>query len=188
MLGASATSAAAHQPRWGRFALFPCSPATNGRRRPAACSLSHGSFQQLPVCCKKRQRAAGTRRVHQPGHARARLDTADTPQSADCRRNVIASARPCPPVRPLNRSMQGGGRRFESVRGLCKIAANRRFSVDATCRSSSARWVWSLLGPFGRTSRHWRARVTSSETVWGLLETLGFPLDIYSEQIYRREA
>ena len=33
---------------------------------------------------------------------------------------------------------------FESVRGLCKSAARRRFLVQTECSSSCVRWVWSL--------------------------------------------
>jgi hypothetical protein len=34
------------------------------------------------LCCENRQRTAGTRRVHQLGHARARAGTADTPSTS----------------------------------------------------------------------------------------------------------
>src|SRR5215211_1315920 len=35
------------------------------------------------------------------------------------------------------------GRRFESVRGLCKSPEIEAFSVGRTCTGSSVRWVWS---------------------------------------------
>ncbi len=47
---------------------------------------------------RKRQRAAGTRRVHQPGHARARQTL---PRRRDLQEKRDHSARTCPPVPPL---------------------------------------------------------------------------------------
>jgi hypothetical protein len=37
------------------------------------------------------------------------------------------------------------GRRFESVRGLCKSAAPRRVLVQVDLLPSNVRWVWSGL-------------------------------------------
>jgi hypothetical protein len=45
----------------------------------------------------------------------------------------------------LSRSMQGGSRRFESVRGLCKVPANRAFLICSICIISSMHQVWSRL-------------------------------------------
>ena len=49
----------------------------------------------------------------------------------------------CDQRRP--KSMVRRGRRFESVRGLCKSAGNGAFSLVRPCRFSSVRWVWSPL-------------------------------------------
>ena len=47
------------------------------------------------ACLRNRQRAAGTRRVHQLGHARARAGTQDTPRRADLQEK---RDRECPAV------------------------------------------------------------------------------------------
>jgi hypothetical protein len=70
------------------------------------------------------QHRAGTRRVHQRGHTRARAGTAGTGQSIDLQENMTASVRLCPPV-PRQNLHGKEGRRFESVKGSsksCKIA------------------------------------------------------------------
>src|SRR6266542_4427754 len=56
----------------------------------------------MVVCLLNGEHAAGTRRVHQLEHARARADTRTRRAGPICRKNVIARARPCPPVPPLN--------------------------------------------------------------------------------------
>jgi hypothetical protein len=80
------------------------SQAMLGRKRDISrgASAAMGQVRAVPVLpghqratTRSRQRAAGTRRVHQPGHARARLDTADTPQSADLQEK---RDRECPAV------------------------------------------------------------------------------------------
>jgi hypothetical protein len=53
----------------------------------------------------------------------------DASIGAICRRNCVASDRACTRVTPPS-SMVRRGRRFESVRGLCKSAGNRRFLVQ----------------------------------------------------------
>ena len=47
------------------------------------------------LCCKNRQHSAGTRRVHQVGHARACADTQDTGGRLDLQEKL---ARECPAV------------------------------------------------------------------------------------------
>jgi len=54
------------------------------------------------LCCENRQQSAGTRRVHQLGHARARADTTDTPLTLVCSKNVTADDRACTPIPPQN--------------------------------------------------------------------------------------
>jgi hypothetical protein len=46
-------------------------------------STGEAGRAETDVCLENRQHGAGTRRVHQPGHARARAGTADTPRRAD---------------------------------------------------------------------------------------------------------
>jgi hypothetical protein len=69
--------------------LYPLSLAT-------AC---FGSPMHRPVLsilrCENRQQAVGTRRVHQPGHGRARAGTAGTPLTADLQDKRV---RDCPRV------------------------------------------------------------------------------------------
>ena len=61
------------------------------------------------------------------GHARTRPARTD---ASICRTNAIASDRACTPVPLQNLHGKGGGRRFESVRGLCKSPANRGCCIN----------------------------------------------------------
>ena len=70
----------------------------------------------------------GTPREHQPGHARPPTFNLPAAIPSVYGGFVPAASRTCPSF-PPRRSM-GGGRRFESVRGLCKSAARRRFFVQ----------------------------------------------------------
>ena len=96
--------------------------------------------------------ALGTRARTQNGHIRN--DTRDVPRrissacnSAIRRKKYVASDRACARVMLQNFHGKEGGRRFESVRGLCKIPVKRGFFVSvqsAGTRSAAANEpVWS---------------------------------------------
>jgi hypothetical protein len=69
---------------------------------PYQLEPSSRSGGRLRACLTNRQRSAGTTRVHQAGHARAHAGIGDTSRTSICSRNMLAGARPCPSVPPLN--------------------------------------------------------------------------------------
>jgi hypothetical protein len=79
------------------------------------------------------------------GHARALPTHAHRPI---CRRNVIASARPCPPVPPGNLHGKEGVDGSSPSEGSAKAPHIGAFSVEGTCTISSVQWVWSRLWSF----------------------------------------
>jgi hypothetical protein len=103
--------------------MAPRAPAGPARRRRRVVTGS--AFHFAVACFTNRQRAADTRRVHQPGHARARQTRRD---GAICRRNVIASGRRGSPRPPGN--LHGNEGSTVRVRGL-DIPANQHIPLSA---------------------------------------------------------
>jgi hypothetical protein len=64
------------------------------------------------------------------------------PKRAETRENRCRGLRPVAD----RLAWYGGGRRFESARGLCKSPANPLLSDQLTCTSLSVLWVWSHYG------------------------------------------
>src|SRR5206468_9341848 len=82
------------------------------------------------ACCANRQQLASTRRVHQIVHARARQTCR---YGKICRRNVIASARPCTPVPPQNLHGKEGVDGSSPSEGSAKAPHVGAFSFRTTC-------------------------------------------------------
>jgi len=115
-----------------RLALLP--------RLLTASRHSVGAGFGVTVACwpfDQRTTRAGTRRVHQFGHARASAGRADTARGLDLQEK---HGRECPGVDAIAApDLHGrGGRRFEPVRGLLRSPAIRRVSFFFRATRSGA--------------------------------------------------
>jgi hypothetical protein len=121
----------------------PTRVTANGRTRSTTPSVRPSSRPGLRSNCLPRkstvrplrwstygaertQRAANRRRAAEPERDSAKPIPSPT-IAGSCAHNEIVRR----------------GRRFESVRGLCKSAARRHFSFSSTCSESNVRYVWS---------------------------------------------
>jgi hypothetical protein len=87
--------------------------------------------------CHGRHQVADTKRTHQKRQRATSRCISDSSNGAICRRMCVASERACTRVTPGN--LHGKGRRFESVRGLCKSPVNRPFLL----REGDAFFMWA---------------------------------------------
>jgi hypothetical protein len=126
------------------------------RRRSRSASLSRVRSVSCPHCrCMfhNRQRAAGTRRVHQPDHARACAGTTAIPRRRDLQEKRDRECPVVPASTAPNLHGKEGVDGSSPSEGSTKAPHVGAFSFRSTCCSSNVQWVWSRLWSFHASAR-----------------------------------
>jgi hypothetical protein len=126
-----------------------CSPTSRPRTRPrrgsplpfsspagfafASCPSAADTEAKRVACFVKRQRLAGTRRVHETEHARASAITTRVRNAWICRNNVSTHARACTPVPPLDLHGKEGVNGSSPSEGSAKAPHVGAFAFRTTC-------------------------------------------------------